>query len=265
MKILLIGHTGVIGSKLLKYFSGKNQVYTCSRTSGDYKIDLMRLREFNGVFGQTNYDVIISSAVTYPTDESELLVNSIVTNNILCYFKSLSSKFIFISSVSADDSNKDFSVYNYSKFLESKVEDYYSHHLDVCTLRFCQVIDHDGSTRKAQSGFHYMVDCVNNNKDINLFAKNDSARSYISPEIIANAIQYAIDNNITGTHNVILKPELTLAQLAELLCNQNKFTSKINILDKEALHYSIPKSSVKFEEFAKEHDMLSYIKGFCYD
>jgi len=267
MKILLLGHTGFVGHKLWYELAKIAEVKTAARSSGQFQIDFRDSSRFSGVFGNEHYDVVVSSFVCYPSDEKEILNNSECTKNIIEYFHNKCEQLILISSVSADYNNRFESIYNFSKYLEGELINYYiNQRFNIASLRFCQIIDHDGSSKVNQRGFHFIIDSINNNKDFNLFVKNDQPRSYISIEAVCNAIIYAINNSIIGIHNVILEPLLSLVELTNLLLNEKKtYNAEITYVDKEALHYVIPKASDLFNNFIKTNNMINYIRAFVHD
>lgn len=63
MKILLIGSTGTIGSKVLSLLKGKHEVITANRSSGDLRIELGAPQSIKNVFAQlSGLDAVVSAA-----------------------------------------------------------------------------------------------------------------------------------------------------------------------------------------------------------
>lgn len=264
MNILILGHSGFVGKHLCNYLGLYFNITTASRTSGDILIDLTNINQYDHAFKDLMFDVIICTAVSYSPHLPIAIDNAIIATNVMDYFQDKVKQILFVSSVSALSENKDLSTYNFSKYLEEEIiQHYYKIKGNVTTLRFCQIIDHNGESRKSQSGFHYIIDSINSNSDLNLFTLNDSPRSYISIEALTDVVAYTIDKAIYGFHNIVFEPNLTLTQTVELLLSAKKdYNAQINYINKEAMHYNIPKSSDRFLEIMSQHNIADYLIKF---
>lgn len=263
MKILLLGSTGFVGKYLHSDLIKNHDVITASRSAGNIQIDLCNYDTLNEVFSGEYFDVVISSAVTYSPELTKALDNARITSNIISYFKDKSKLIIFISSVSADETNKYKNAYNMGKYLELETIRYYRQHWhNICVLKFCQIIDHNGGSRNSQPGFHYIVDSINSGQEVKIFGKNDTPRSYISVNMVCDIVKYTIDHQITGEHNIVLGPRYTLNELARLLIMQAGKNQDILLLDKEGMHYSIPANSKRFDQIIQNFDIKSYLSSF---
>jgi NAD(P)-dependent dehydrogenase (short-subunit alcohol dehydrogenase family) len=63
MKILIIGSTGTIGSQVVAQLSGKHEIITANRSSGDFRIELGAPQSIQQVFAQlSGLDAVVSVA-----------------------------------------------------------------------------------------------------------------------------------------------------------------------------------------------------------
>ena len=264
MNVLLLGHTGFVGRHLYKYLSGKFKVVTASRSGGDITIDLCDFGLYASKFDGFSFDIVICSSVTYSSIMPNALDNARIAANVLEYFQLKVKQLIFISSVFATNENKMSSVYNYGKYMQEElIRYYYARKSNITILRFCQIVDIEGGSRKTQRGFHYMVDAVKANTDLNVFVLNDCPRSYIPISYVVFVVAYSISESVVGFHNVVLEPRLTLRELAELLVRmKTDYNANVNFIDKEALHYVIPPSSETFKAVLDKFDLLGYLSKF---
>lgn len=262
-KILIAGSNGLVGRALAKYLKSKGyMVYTASRTNADFSIDLSDYLQYEKTFSDISFDVVVCTAVSYSDLLPDALQNVSISTNIFTYFQDKTQQRLFVSSFSALEENKHQSPYNFTKYLADKTIEMYDAH--ACVLRFGQIIDIKEGSRKAQRGFHYFVDAINENQSINVFTKHDAKRTYISVQNVCEAIEFAIINDIRGFHNIVIHPLLTLQELLKLLLDakQDGYSGEINLIDKESISYHIPSSSEEFDSFVKDKSMELYLKQF---
>lgn len=260
--ILLLGSNGFVGSYLYaRLLDSGYHIVTASRT-GDISIDLSDFSHYSESFKDYSFDIIICAAVTYTEFLPNSLSNVAITANILEYFGDRVTQIIFISSLSALEENRYLSIYNFTKYLSEQVIKYYIGKVNVCVLRFSQIIDINGKSECSQKGFHYLADGIRNNIPINVFSLNDSPRSYISVDKVSDVLEYTIDKKIKGFHDIVYKPLLTLVELVKLFTDRTNYSNYINFLPREALHYYIPESSKEFEELVNSYEMTDYLLQF---
>lgn len=262
MNILVLGASGLVGSNLVIYLEKKgHKVFTSSLLEGDYILDLSDYQLYEKIFGDDVFDAVVCCSVSYAEFLPDALQNLSVSANIISYFQEKTKQIIFVSSFSALEENKHQSTYNFTKYLSEEIIEKYSP--NSCTLRFGQIIDLKEGSRKAQRGFHYFIDAINENQPLNIFTKNDTKRTYISVEYVYQAIEHALENQLKGFHNIVLEPQLSLQELSDLLIKQtDKYTNQVSLIDKEAISYHIPEPSKEFENFSKERTMEEYLRKF---
>ncbi len=251
MKVLILGGNGFVGRHLALHLAKIHEVSTASRTiSGNNPyFDLHQPETYNICDDQ--YDVIINCIVDYShTTEDTLGKELLPKRKFLQYIATLNTYYIEISSVSALPENKYASDYNFSKFLSEEVLHYtlQNQALDFSVLRFAQIIDAQGGSRKMQGAYHYFVDAFRNKSQLNVFGNADALRSYIPIDILVQAVKYAIDHKITGFHNVIM-PDCYSANdlIAELGKTIAKPASEIHYdPSRPAAEYFIPPCSESF-------------------
>ncbi len=251
MKILILGGNGFVGSNLVAHLSEFYSVQTASRTatSSNMYFDIHDSATFSVC--NNNFDVIINCIVDYSNTVEDTITNELVPKiEFLKYLCNLSSHYIEISSVSALIENNYLSEYNFSKFLLEEVFNYtvLNSTFNFSILRFAQIIDENGQSKKTQGAFHYFVDCFKNKKALNVFGNPNKPRSYIPIAILAQTVHQCIKTKIVGTHNVIM-PDVYSAN--DLIIAFNKTISKpdseINYdVSKLAMEYYIPPCSESF-------------------
>jgi len=63
MRVILIGAAGTIGSKVLQALTGRHEVITAGRTSGDFRVNMSRPESIEAFFHQAGkFDAVVSAA-----------------------------------------------------------------------------------------------------------------------------------------------------------------------------------------------------------
>jgi NAD(P)-dependent dehydrogenase (short-subunit alcohol dehydrogenase family) len=63
MRVILIGATGTIGREVLRALTGRHEVVTAGRSSGDFRIDISRPASIEAFFRQAGkFDAVVSAA-----------------------------------------------------------------------------------------------------------------------------------------------------------------------------------------------------------
>ena len=103
-KILIIGDSGMLGSKLISFGKSNNlQTYGCSRNSKDIKLDITNIKKTNNVLNTIKPNVIINTAAEINLKICEknlhqsLKINSFAVKNLSEWSDSNKCKLVQIS------------------------------------------------------------------------------------------------------------------------------------------------------------------------
>lgn len=264
MNILILGATGFVGQYLSEYLKSIGNVYTLSRNSGDFQVDLSKSIDYCRTFGDLKFEVVINCATSYSPDPHEsFLGNCVIAANILNCFKEHNCQIIFISSVSAMNENKKQSVYNYSKYLAEQTIQFNNYFLNerIAILRFGQIFDKARKAIYSQKGLYFFVDSINNGNPIKIFSGSENKRSYMPIDVLCDCVKLSINKELTGTFNIIAEPLISIDELVVLL--ENEAGVKMKILKDNSRHtisYFIPECSEPFFSHLKKIDVTKYLK-----
>lgn len=257
MKILILGGNGFVGSNLASYLSEFYLVQTTSRTTeAALFFDIHQPETYS--ICDDSFDVLINCIVDYSNSVEDTLTTELASKrNFLKYISQLSCHYIEISSVSALTENKYASDYNFSKFLHEEVLQYTlnTSAIPYSVLRFAQIIDANGQSKKAQGAYNYFVDCFKNKATLNVFGNPNKLRSYMPIAILVQTIKHCIDAKLLGFHNVIM-PDAYSAN------NLIKAFSSVLPKSSDEIHYDASKTAIEYFIPPCSESFVTLLAGF---
>ena len=269
MKILILGGNGFVGSNLATFLASFYSVATASRSVSQSNLyfDLHQPETFSLC---RDYDVVINCIVDYTHTVEGTIQNDLQSKlQFIKYISTLSLHYIEISSISAVAENKYLSAYNFSKFLSEEVTYYAAqqNQFDFSLLRFAQIIDEHGLSRKSQGAFNYFVDCFRNKTILNVFGNPNVPRSYMPISILVQTVHHCIKAKILGSHQVIMPDSYSANDL--IMAFQKyipKPESEFNYdASRFAFEYFIPSCSESFVTLLADFSCETTFKNCLYN
>jgi nucleoside-diphosphate-sugar epimerase len=222
-RILILGGSGFVGSYLQAELSGAFQVETTSSSGrgATHAFDILR-RDHHDLVLRGGYDAIVNCVVRRMGTLAECFeVNVRGLAELASALAASPVHFVQVSTLSATLENRHLGDYGLTKFLADELLAGCSRSgaLRTASLRFGQIFDQAGRSAASQPGLHRWVAQLRAREPIEVFA-GSSKRAYIPVELVARAIRHAIENQLTGAHDVISPETFTPLELAELLVGQ---------------------------------------------
>jgi len=261
MKILLIGGTGFIGTYLYEDLCIRN---TVDRTYAKSSIE-----------GGTHYDVAQHSIDEIIKAQYDLVINNInplslsyqqvgkAIEELTAACKKYHSRLINISSLSADGQNKFNDSYSMKKHIADEIIMSEMQGYNYTILRFPQVFDYKGKAKKTQAGLYFLIDAIKKSEPISLFVNSGTMfRNYIPIDILISSVNYTMEKNISGLHNVYVPAHTSsLRNIINLFAEMNPnydTTAMLQKGEKQGQTYYIPPVSEQFDEWSKSFRDLKY-------
>jgi nucleoside-diphosphate-sugar epimerase len=262
MNILLIGGTGFLGSYLNQYFSEKNHLdFTYANQLNKNGIKYSAGKDLLSEVTSKKYDIVINNI--NPLNLSYIQTLQCI-EDVVSFCNHSGAKLIHISSISALLENRFSNCYNLKKAIP---EDYIQTEMNsdnYSILRFTQLFDAKGLSRKSQAGLYYLLKEIKSGNPITIFSNNKVCyRNYMPVELAISIIEEIISKKMTGVFNAHLDVfTLSFDELIRQLTSLNKnYSSKelIVVGEKEGLPYYIPKQSNELVlKINRQHDLMYY-------
>ncbi len=258
MRILIVGGSGFVGSYLydsLKQHHSVKMTYFSSDNSG------------------IKYNAETDSISDLVTEKFDIVINNVnperlsftgVSKNIesvIEYCKNNSAKLIQISSFFASADNRNSNSYALKKAISEDIIQSEMTSDSYAILRFAQLFDYNGLSRKTQGGLYYLAESVKKKIPLNLFANHANCpRNYMPVELLIEIVEQVISHNIKGLHNAYFN-SFTLS-FKELIATFDKFNgddynSPLELGTRDGMSYSIEKESHIINELI-EHEEVGY-------
>jgi len=268
--ILITGNKGFIGSYIEKALSDRYNIIGMSRASGSNISDYDSLQK-----SDKKIDILIHTAAIASDDyESSFEINVVGTLNLCKYAKAHGIKrFVLLSSIFAfdEEDNGYFNSYGQTKKISEEVATAYckEHNIELTILRLSQVYDNARLAQSGQAMLYYFVDSIHKQGEITLFGRTNPLRNYIHIDYLCDVITELVQQNHTGTWNIIEEKNHTIMEIAymlfDILGKQPHITylpEKPNIpsvhIPKDKLYHSDTIASISLQEGLKR--ILHYDK-----
>jgi len=209
MSCLITGHNGLLGPYVIKSLQGKIDIYTCSRSAGDYRMDLTDESSVARLCKKIKPNLIIHCAAFTDVDEAEqnpsnaYSVNQHATKNIIKNISS-DSHFIYISTdqvypdtegLHKEGEENPINVYGKSKWkgaLEAKKH-------QKTTIVHTNMIG-SSLSKKRKSFSDVIIESLKKGDHFKLFS--DSFFSPLHFETISHILNHIIESGIIGIYNL---------------------------------------------------------------
>jgi nucleoside-diphosphate-sugar epimerase len=257
--ILVLGGTGFVGSYLREHLRDAYRVVTTSRSGAgaDHAFELADAPS-SKLFDAVAPDVVVNCTVAYgSTLEKCFDVHVRQSAALFMAIRHRPIHFVQISSVSATADNKHASDYGFTKAMGDQLLGYCAGNgpFQVSILRFGQMFDLVGRSARSQPGLAAWVAAMKTGEPITVYTRAEQKRSYIPVQTAVRAIELAIRTPVLGTHDVISPDAYTPLELARLLAQLAGYdSSRMALVDKQALGYSIPGCSPEFEDWMSRQE-----------
>ena len=235
-KILITGHSGMLGWQLYKTLNKKNDVYSLSSSTSKKKKNLkfdLKKSNYKIIKNLVNPNVIIHCAAETNIDKCEIdkknckKINFDSVKKLINLFPN--SKFIFISSDSVYSGKKPHKenhlklpLNNYGH-LKLKAENLIRKNLKNYFIIRTTPVGLPGINKK-KTFVSWIIEGAHKEKNLNLF--EDVFFSPISINYLAKEIKFIISKNIIGTFNISSSNSISKYHFAKKLCKNLNLNSE---------------------------------------
>ncbi|KPV59752.1 hypothetical protein QJ48_09170 [Paenibacillus sp. A3] len=228
MKIIIVGHTSMVGKRLEEALIKKHEIITCGRDErSDIYIDLSEthLDSLRDNRLLENVDVIVHCAASFLGNTAEEAITNEIINSVgslkigLLAQKVKCKQVIYISSISAYDNvdNEYFGSYGLSKKHGQENLKLICNELGIryTALLPSQIYDEKGLAQKHQKLFYHFINCAYHGNDINIFGENDAVRNYLYIGDLIEIVVKVVEDKIVGEYPCIYPQSYKLSEIAK--------------------------------------------------
>lgn len=264
MNILILGGTGFLGTYMRNCFNTKFSVdFSYANQVINDGIKYQVGKDLLHQVINKKYEVIINNINPLNLSYTDVVA---CTEDLIAFCSLSNSKLIHISSVSSLYENRFSNGYNLKKAIAEDLILTEMQKDSFTILRFTQLFDSKGLSRKSQAGLYYLLKEIKQNNPISLFINNKECyRNYMPVEYAIKMIATVIDENLNGVFNAHLDAfTLSFDELLEQLARLNEHfdTRKlIKVGNKIGLTYHIANESKELVSFiSKDDNLFAYFK-----
>ena len=263
MKILIVGGSGFVGSYLNNHLQKEHTVnFTCYSSNESEIVYNAEIDLLTDLITE-KYDIVINNV-----NPGDLSTNGVTRNieSVIEYCKKHSAWMIQISSFFASTENRDANDYTQKKAISEEIIQSQLPEGSYTILRFAQLFDLEGLSRKTQGGLYYLAEMVKKKSPINLFANHsECSRNYMPIALLLEIVEKVINEEVKGLHNAYFNSlTLSFQDIIRNLENSHPepYCSELLIGDRDGMTYSIEKESELISNLVKPNSMTFYLNEF---
>lgn len=252
MKIVLIGHTGLLGAEVLCQLDKEHQVVPASKSTG---LDVCQPKTFSLLPEKCDLVINASGWLDCSADSfiQAVQVNSFGPLHIAQYAKNSGARLLHISSIFAIEhsDNQFFDGYGASKKTADNLLQQYAavQDLPLTILRLPQLYDLLGRAKHSQAMLYRLIEQMVENKQATIYGTLNPQRNYMNVQDAAHLIKQCAVNSLTGLFNCPHPQTVTVYELVELIAKQLEIPPVLRLLpDKAALkNIHVPKTNLVWQ------------------
>ena len=225
MKILINGHSSMIGRRLAQRLSEAHDVATMGRRAGaTFVFDMVGGNSSVPEVGRQ--DVIIHCAASFNSDSVDGFIANELVNAIGALrmaqiaAASRTSHLIYLSTIFSSDhpNNQYFGSYGLSKRHGKENLEQVCRVLDIglTTLNLSQVYDESGEAAKHQPFLYKLVSAARSGMDFTIFGKSDPERNYIFVDDVVNIIERVVNERLLGEFSCVFPRSYLISEIAAI-------------------------------------------------
>ena len=263
--ILIVGGTGFLGKYLRLHLIENHHVdYTYASQFIENGIKYQAGLDNLGRIVNKQYDILINNINPLNLTYIQCIQ---FTEDLISYCNEHRIKLIHISSVSALFENRFSNAYNLKKGVTEDLIRVEMLENNFSIIRFTQLFDADGLSRKSQVGLYYLLKEIKQNNSITIFSNHKECfRNYLPIELAIKMIELTFDKEFSGIYNAHFDIfTLSFSELLKLLIGLNKnydFKTMVNEGDQKGLSYIIPNQSDQLiSKIKTKNNLIDYFKS----
>jgi len=263
MRVLIVGGSGFVGSYLNNHLQKDHTVdFTCF-SSNESEIRYNAESDLLTDIISEKYDVVINNV-----NPANLSNEGVARNieSVIEYCEEHSAWMIQISSFFASTDNRDANEYTHKKAISEDIIQSQMPEDSYTILRFAQLFDLEGLSRKTQGGLYYLAEMVKKKMPITLFSNHEEcSRNYMPIELLLEIVGKVINQGVKGLHNAYFSSlTLSFKDLIQKFDSFHKepYASDLSIGDREGMTYSIEKESELISNIVKPQSVDFYLNNF---
>lgn len=263
MNLLLLGGTGFVGTYLRNQLSKVHTIQFTSQGSHESSILYNAENDDLSMFSTNNFDIIINNINPQSLSYAGAAKNAESLSQLV---KNTSTRVIHVSSFFASHSNRLMNDYSLKKAIAEDILTEQLNNNQLTILRFPQLYDLQGFSRKSQGGLFYIAERIIKNEKIEYFSNAENCiRNYMPVDLLMDIMEYVIDNNITGMHNAFFDEfNVSFLEIIKVFLNCNPDYLSENIQEGEVvgMTYDIESGSPLFNDEIIRKSAKFYFENF---
>lgn len=233
MKIVVIGHTGLLGSEILKQLEHHHHVFSGSLSNG---VDIRDQQSFMRLPKSCDLVINCSGMLNCEADAFVQAIQINVTGalHVAEYATKSGAKLLHISSIFAlaHPENQYFNGYGAIKKATEDLLQQYAvlRNLPLTVLRLPQLYDIEGRAKQSQAMLYRLIHQVTENHQATLHGIQNPKRNYMNIRDAAQLVMLWLTNPISGIFNCPHPNSLTIYELVEIIATSLCISPVIRLL-----------------------------------